>query len=85
MRARGFERGQVRVRVTVDARGTLVSLEAAAHVNGALDDQAGQCVQGVVRAASFTGCPRQPDVGGGEGVELRGGPPLRDVAREACR
>ena len=60
MRARGFERGQVRVRVTVDARGTLVSLEAAAHVNGALDDEAGQCVQGVVRAASFTGCPDSP-------------------------
>lgn len=57
MHARGFERGQVRVRVTVDARGTLVSLEAAAHVNGALDEPAGQCVQGVVRATRFTGCP----------------------------
>ena len=57
MHTRGFERGQVRVRVTVDAQGTLVNLEATAHVNGLLDDQAGQCVQGAVRATRFTGCP----------------------------
>lgn len=60
MRVHGFERGQVRVHVTVDAQGTLVSLETAAHVNGALDAGAGQCVEGVVRAAHFTGCPSSP-------------------------
>jgi len=56
MHARGFERGQVRVRVTIDAHGTLVNLEATARVNGALDDTASQCVQGAVRATRFTGC-----------------------------
>lgn len=57
MRARGFERGQVRVRVTVDPQGTLVNLEATAHVNGAPDAAAGQCVEGAVRATHFPGCP----------------------------
>lgn len=57
MHTRGFERGQVRVRVTVDPQGTLVNLEAAAHVNGVLDDPASQCVQGAVRATHFPGCP----------------------------
>jgi hypothetical protein len=57
MRRPGFERGQVRVRVTVDAHGTLVNLETAAHINGALDDTANQCVEGAVRAVHLTGCP----------------------------
>jgi hypothetical protein len=35
-------------------------LEVAAHVNGVPNDEAGRCVEGIVRAASFTGCPDSP-------------------------
>lgn len=53
----GFRQGQVRVRVTVDARGTLVSVDTSAQVNGAPDAAANTCVEAAVRAAHFTGCP----------------------------
>lgn len=57
LHVRGFRQGQVRVRVTVDARGTLVSVDTSAQVNGAPDAAANTCVEAAVRATHFTGCP----------------------------